>query len=62
MAGDGHMGNIKLLNQAPQKPAPKRIEHIDQDISQYVETKSREQLKREHGPHGGYVLYDHEYE
>ena len=31
-------------------------------INEYQETKSRFELKHEHGPKGGYVLHDHEFD
>lgn len=31
-------------------------------IDEYEETKTRHELKHIHGPKGGYVLYDHEFE
>lgn len=58
---DGLFGSLNL----PQKKVrhvPQRLDIIDQEIQSFVENKSREELKQEHGPHGGYVLYDHEYE
>lgn len=60
MAGDGLFGGY--LPEKVERHIPKRIEAIDEEIETYVESKTREELKKEHGPHGGYILYDHEYE
>lgn len=62
MAGDGHLGDLSLHSTSNQRHLPKRIEHLDAEIENYIERKTREELKKEHGPLGGYVLYDHEYE
>ena len=60
MAGDGIFGGYIAAKE--EKIVPKRIEAIDEEIKNFKESKTREELKKEHGPHGGYVLYDHEYE
>ena len=60
MAGDGVFAGY--MPEKLERHVPKRIEVIDEEIENFVEAKSRAELKREHGPHGGYVLYDHEYE
>lgn len=60
MAGDGIFGGY--LPEKEKKVIPQRIENIDEEIKNFNENKTREELKQEHGPHGGYVLYDHEYE
>ena len=41
--------------------APKQTGLIEM-IDAYEEKKSRYELKHEHGPRGGYVLYDHEFD
>lgn len=61
MQGDGLFGGLGTVEKK-KKVIPKRIEAIDAEIENFEEKKTREELKREHGPHGGYVLYDHEYE
>ena len=61
MAGDGLFAGLGLPERF-ERHVPKRIDVIDEEIENFVESKSRAELKKEHGPHGGYVLYDHEYE
>lgn len=60
MAGDGMFGGY--MPPKLEKHVPKRIDVIDEEIDNFVEKKSRAELKKEHGPSGGYILYDHEYE
>lgn len=60
MAGDGLFAGY--MPEKLERHVPKRTEVLDEEIESFAEGKTREELKREHGPHGGYVLYDHEYQ
>jgi len=60
MQGDGIFGG--MLPEKTERHDPKRIAELDEEIENFVESKTRAELKKEHGPHGGYILYDHEYE
>lgn len=62
MVGDGHLGSFDMRLRISEKPPIKPIGHLNAAIDSYVETRSREELKKIHGPRGGYVLYDHEYQ
>lgn len=44
MAGDGHFGSY-FLPVKKEKVIPKRIEHLDEEIDNYDEKKTREELK-----------------